>query len=178
MIQLSFINAELIFTLIWFLIRIIVWLKQRKINFKNELLQLLMFINLAIIIRFTLFPRNLVDGHVQDVILDIDNIFPLRINLVPFVHMFRYNYTINKIWNFMGNILMLLPTGILLPIVYKKLNSFWKVTLIGFLISLCVELIQLPFASRASDIDDVILNTLGVIIGYTIYRIIKQTKSS
>ena len=53
-----------------------------------------------------------------------------------------------------------------------------KVTLVGFLISLCVELIQLPFASRASDIDDVILNTLGVIIGYIIYRIIKQTKSS
>jgi glycopeptide antibiotics resistance protein len=35
---------------------------------------------------------------------------------------------------------------------------------------LCIELLQLPFYSRSSDIDDLILNTLGYLMGYGIYR--------
>ena len=45
------------------------------------------------------------------------------------------------------------------------------VVLTGFLISLSIEIIQLPFAVRASDIDDLILNLSGMIIGFAIYRI-------
>ncbi len=65
-------------------------------------------------------------------------------------------------------------TGILLPIVHKKLNTFPKVILAGALISLCIEIIQLPFFDRESDIDDIILNTLGVAAGYGIYKIFKS----
>ena len=77
------------------------------------------------------------------------------------------------IWNVVGNTAMFIPTGIILPIIYRKLDHFGKVISAGAFISLCVELIQLPFADRVSDVDDLILNTLGVAIGYGIYKLIR-----
>ena len=64
----------------------------------------------------------------------------------------------------------------MLPVVYKKLDSFGKVIAAGAFISLCIESLQLPFASRASDIDDLILNTFGVAVGYGIYAVLKNFK--
>ena len=82
------------------------------------------------------------------------------------------------IWNIVGNTAMFIPTGIILPIVYKRLDHFGKVIAAGAFISLCIELIQLPFADRVMDIDDLILNTLGVAIGYGIYSLVKRIKTS
>ena len=76
-------------------------------------------------------------------------------------------------------IILFVPSGIILPIVYKRLNTFWKVLLAGIGISLCIEIIQLPFSVRATDIDDLILNTIGVIVGYgivTLIRCLRRTK--
>jgi glycopeptide antibiotics resistance protein len=72
--------------------------------------------------------------------------------------------------------IMLIPTGIVLPAIYKKLNCFWKVVAVGALISLCTEILQLPFPARASDVDDLILNTLGVAVGYGIYAAFRRLK--
>ena len=72
--------------------------------------------------------------------------------------------------------IMFIPTGIVLPAVYKKLDCIWKVVAIGLLISLCIEILQLPFPLRASDVDDLILNTLGVAAGYGIYTAFRRLK--
>ena len=71
---------------------------------------------------------------------------------------------------------MFIPSWIVLPIIYKKLNSFWKVLAAGAMISICIEIIQLPFSVRVSDVDDLILNALGVAIGYGIYAAVKHLK--
>ena len=42
--------------------------------------------------------------------------------------------------------------------------------------SLVIEILQLPFDTRASDIDDLILNTIGVVIGYGIYYLFAKRK--
>ena len=68
---------------------------------------------------------------------------------------------------------MFVPSGIVLPIVYQRLNTFWKVLGAGIGISLCIEILQLPFYVRATDIDDLILNTIGVIVGYGIYTLLQ-----
>ena len=78
--------------------------------------------------------------------------------------------------NVIGNTAMFIPSGIILPLIYKNLNSFWKVVATGTMISLCIEIIQLPFSVRASDVDDLILNTLGVAIGYGIYAAVKHLR--
>ena len=176
MVEISFNELECFFTAIWLLCRIIVWIRQRRINWKREAVLLLMYINLAVIIRFVFFPRDLVDGRVQPLIFEAAAVFPLRMNLIPLVHLFDYDNIRDIIWNVVGNAAMFIPSGILLPILYRQLNSFWKVAAAGAFISLCTETLQLPFPSRASDIDDLILNTIGVAVGYGIYAACKCLK--
>ena len=122
------------------------------------------------------FPRELVDGHIQPLGFEVATAFHLRMNLVPLVHLFDYGNARDIVWNVVGNAAMFIPSGIILPIVYRQLNNFWKVVKAGAFISLCIEILQLPFPSRASDIDDLILNTLGVIVGYGIYVVFKRLK--
>ncbi len=177
MFEISFFTTELAFTLIWLLARIAVWSRQRRIDWKREAVLLLMFINLAVIIRFVFFPKTLINGHIQPLVFEPAAVFPLRVNLIPFVHLFDYDSSRDITWNIMGNMVMFIPSGIVLPIIYKKLNCFRRVAAAGAFLSLCIEILQLPFASRASDIDDLILNTSGVAIGYGIYVLMKLNKS-
>ena len=174
MIKISFIAGELFFTVIWLIIRIITWLKQGKIDWKREALLVLMYINLAVIIRFAFFPMAKVNGKIQPLIFEPAKIIPFKINLEPFIHLSEYDNRKHMILNLVGNIGMFIPSGIILPIIYKKLNSFGKVVLTGFLMSLAIEILQLPFAVRTSDVDDLILNTAGVILGYLIYSRFKK----
>ena len=176
MVEITFLSAEMIFTAIWLLTRFIVWKQQGQIRWKREAVLLLMYINLAVIIRFVFFPRAMVNGHVQSLVFDPSTAFPVRVNLVPFVLLFDYDNIRDIIWNVVGNMIMFIPTGIVLPAVYKKLDCIWKVVAIGLLISLCIEILQLPFPSRASDVDDLILNTLGVAVGYGIYTAFRRLK--
>ena len=174
MFEISFLAVELAFTVIWMLIRVAVWIKRKGIVWKREAVLLLLYIDLAVMIRFIFFPRELADGHIQPLVFEAAAAFPLRVNFVPLVHLFDYDNARDIIWNVVGNTALFIPTGIVLPVVYKKLDRCGKVVAAGALISLCIEILQLPFASRASDIDDLILNALGVIIGYGIYALIKQ----
>lgn len=177
MFEISFFAAEAAFTAIWLLVRISIWIRQKSIDWKREAVLALMYINLAVIIRFVLFPRDLVDGHIQPLVFDAATAFPLRINPVPLVHLFDYDNVRDIVWNVIGNVAMFIPTGIVLPIVYRQLNSLWKAAAAGAFISLSTEILQLPFPSRASDVDDLILNTLGVVVGYGIFAAVKKIRS-
>ena len=174
MFEVSFIAIESAFTAIWLLIRISIWIRQKSIDWKREAILVLMYINLSVFIRFALFPRDLVDGRIQPLVFDTTTVFPLRINPVPFVHLFDYDNVRDIVWNTFGNVAMFIPTGIMLPIIYRRLNSVWEAAAAGALISLCIEILQLPFPSRASDIDDLIVNTIGVVVGYGVYSAVKR----
>ena len=176
MIEIPFLFLEFIFTSIWLAIRAGVWVKQKHIDWKREAVLLLMYINLAVIIRFTFFPMSKVNGHIQPLVFDIATAFPFRVNLFPLVNLFDYDSKRDLLINVIGNVAMFIPSGIVLPIIYKQLDTFVKVFLAGSGISLCIEIIQLPFSVRATDIDDLILNTVGVIIGYGIYALIRCSR--
>ncbi len=173
MIEISFAAIEILFAVIWIICRIAVFIKQKKIDWKREAILLLMYVNLAVIIRFTFCPMAKVNGKVQPLIFDAATAFPFRINLIPFVNLFDYDNRRDLLLNVIGNSAMFIPSGIVLPIIYKKLNNFFKVVGAGALISLCIEIIQLPFSVRCSDVDDLILNTSGVVIGYGIYALVR-----
>ena len=179
MVEISFLFLEIAFTAIWLMVRVAIWIKQKRIDRKREAVLLLMYINLAVILRFTFFPMSKVDGRIQPLVFDIATAFPFRVNLLPLVNLFDYDSKRDLLLNVIGNAAMFIPSGIVLPFVYKRLNSFWKVLLAGIGISLCIEIIQLPFSVRATDIDDLILNTIGVIVGYgivTLIRCLRRTK--
>jgi glycopeptide antibiotics resistance protein len=92
------------------------------------------------------------------------------------VNLFDYDNKRDLLVNVIGNVAMFIPSGIVLPIIYKRLDTFAKVLLAGEGISLCIEIIQLPFSVRATDIDDLILNVVGVVMGYGIYALIRYIR--
>ena len=152
------------------------WIKKKHIDWKREAFLLLIYINFSVIIRFTFFPMSKVDGRIQPLIFDIATAFPFRVNLIPFVNLFDYDNKRDLLLNVIGNVAMFIPSGIVLPIVYKRLDTFGRVLVAGAGISLCIEIIQLPFRVRATDIDDLVLNTVGVIVGYGLYSLIQYVR--
>lgn len=72
-----------------------------------------------------------------------------------------------------GNILMFLPFGILYTLSQK--NTKWKYTILkGILLALIIEVLQ-PIFGRAFDLNDIILNSLGILLSTTIFMVIKNT---
>lgn len=69
------------------------------------------------------------------------------------------------------NMLLFVPFGFLLPLLWKRERLVEKTVSIGFLFSLFIELIQL-FSFRATDIDDLLMNTLGTWGGYLLFKVI------
>ena len=173
MVSISFLTIQLITVGLWLLFRGIACLRKKGIDWKFEALQLIFLINLLVVVRFTFHPFSKVDGQVQPLIFDIATAWPFRINLVPFVNLLDYDSRRDLLLNIIGNFAMFIPSGIVLPLIYKNLDRFEKVFLAGFFLSLAIEVIQLPFAVRASDVDDLILNTLGCATGYGIVALVR-----
>jgi len=65
-----------------------------------------------------------------------------------------------------GNLLLLMPVGLLGPIGLPWLDRWWRVLLAAFLLSLAIELAQLWIPDRAADVDDLLLNVVGAALGY------------
>lgn len=73
--------------------------------------------------------------------------------------------------NVLGNVLAFAPYGFLLPMINKRYRSFFKIMLLTIMFSLTVETIQLFLKVGIFDVDDIILNTLGGIVGYLFFSI-------
>ena len=90
-------------------------------------------------------------------------------NFIPFKEMFRYTLGSRLfIKNVLGNIIMFLPYGFFVAY-YLDLKKPWTTFLMIFLVSASIETTQL-LIGRVFDIDDIILNTIGGLIGFYIYK--------
>lgn len=70
--------------------------------------------------------------------------------------------------NIVGNIVMFLPWGLGLPLLWKRYQNALKMTLMSFALPFGIEFIQL-FIGRSVDVDDVILNFTGGMLGWLLY---------
>lgn len=161
---------------IWVVIRVICSVKARRFDWKRELQLLLVYVCIVVVVRFTFCPFGKVNGQIQPLLFDAERVFPLRVNFKPFIYLFDYPTLKEALLNLIGNTAMFIPLGIVWPGVFKKLNTHWKVITAGFGVSLTIEILQLPFFDRATDIDDLILNTLGFLMGYGIYLLAMRKK--
>ena len=174
MVQIPFKFTMILISLVWILVRSVICFKNKHIQWKREAQLLLVYICIVVVARFTFFPFRMVEGKVQPLLFDAAQIFPPRINLIPMVNLFDYEIFSEAIINFVGNTTMFIPLGIVWPCVFKKLNTSGKVITAGVGFSLCIEILQLPFFDRVTDVDDLILNSLGFITGYGIYLLVKK----
>ncbi len=175
MFEITYQALFIFITLAWIAIRIICGIRNKKADWKYEAKLLTVYICLVVIARFVYFPLRLVEGRIASLILDVEKIFPLWINLIPLVHL----ADVYDGWliNIIGNVTMFIPVGLIWPLCFKNLNTLGKTILAGIGFTLFIEITQLPFYDRCSDIDDIILNTTGILIGALIYFGIKHLKS-
>ena len=89
------------------------------------------------------------------------------VNLIPFS-----DPEYSKV-GYILNVIMLMPFGFLAPTLFRDKRKLWKTALAGALFSILIEGSQL-LNYRSTDVDDVILNTLGAVIGYGIYRLFSR----
>ncbi len=63
-----------------------------------------------------------------------------------------------------------MPFGFLLPFLTGRPKSIGMIAVFGFLLSLAIEFSQYMFGTGYSELDDLLLNTVGTLIGFLIYR--------
>lgn len=96
-------------------------------------------------------------------------------NLVPFREIKRFLQYREKLGftavftNIAGNVLCFVPFGAILPVLARWARNFFAIALFSFTFSLLVECAQLILRVGSFDVDDLMLNTLGGILGYLLF---------
>ena len=111
-----------------------------------------------------------------------------NMNLLPFETIVMFaNFLINDynvglkrhaIVNLVGNVIMFVPLGFFMSALWKKFRPLWRCLLWGAGITVCVELIQLFALVGSCDFDDLMLNVVGIGLGYGAYRLNGGGKAS
>ena len=153
--------------------------KQRAFAVWHELFLFLFWIYAFGVFSQTVLPRFYI-GVTDSGAFYFDTYIPPRTapNFMPFatLRLFWENRGNSLDWsslsfiNLLGNLLLFLPFGILLPAVYPRQRRFYRVFLLSFLGILGVEVLQY-FFGRVADVDDVLLNSISIVIGYFLFAV-------
>lgn len=90
--------------------------------------------------------------------------FDPHYNITPFAYMF------SDLTNTVLNVVLFLPLGFFLPVFWQRFTPFPRAVLFGFFTSLLIESLQI-FTYRATDVNDLMTNTLGSFLGWILARI-------
>ena len=138
--------------------------RKKKVSLKRVILNILFFLSVIGILLVTLLPQII--GA------------PRVLNLVPFVGMYNILFHSVEITvpirNLGFNILLFVPFGLFLSIKKSYLRKTLKnVVISGLLFSIMIEILQYAFPmGRSADVDDVILNTIGTLLGYIVWEVL------
>lgn len=114
-------------------------------------------------------------------VLKITGIIGMQFNILWFKNSLRSigfftPFSDGSIMMMAFNVALFIPFGFLLPIVFYGVKWNWiKILAIGVLSSTMIELLQM-FGGRMSEIDDIIMNTLGLLVGFMFYNIFTYLK--
>lgn len=154
----------------------------KRWSFSKTLASLIFALYAAIVILIVLlpFPIKLMPG---------EPCLNIPVNLIPFANIadaWRTHIgTEHQLYFFrlvIGNIVLFVPFGFLAPFVWKKIRET-RIAIILFLaVPICLELVQyvngirIGSLYRSVDVDDVILNFLGAMLGYLTYRLLNRKR--
>lgn len=146
-----------------------------KENILLSCLYLLFALYIVFLLRITLFKQaNLYN------LLAAVGASERTINIIPLwsiVDMASSSLSIKRMMeNILGNVVIFIPLGLLLPVIFKRESR--DILLGGVILSASIEIIQLIFGLGSTDIDDFILNMLGAMLGYWLFKVIKEKAAS
>ncbi|EIT84692.1 hypothetical protein A374_13410 [Fictibacillus macauensis ZFHKF-1] len=98
-------------------------------------------------------------------------------NIVPFASiqlMWRSQSVLLVLKNIVGNLLLFFPFGLLLPLIFSSFQRLKTILFVGFGGSFLIEVIQYQWAKRIFDVDDIILNGLGALLGWLLVMSIRS----
>lgn len=168
---------------------------KRKFFCLREFFVIMLQLYLIALISITIFPLEIINLDYIEEMRGVKTIEEFKemyitVNLLPLVNtikdIIKDVTTENETWffikfwltNLLGNIILLSPLVVLVPILSKKFRSLKSVVILCFCTSCFIEFLQYVSLfvgnSRSVDIDDVILNTLGAFIGFGIFKILSR----
>ena len=176
MIGSSFIIVALISMALWIIYRLYNVVKNKRINIAREIILFIFFVYFLFLLLLTIFKGGRIEFSNQfnsymyreHGLLGIINVVPIKETINTFMH--SETGMRNSLRNLIGNILVFMPLGFFIPLLFDKFNNLKKVLKVGCLSSLAIELSQLFVGSNVCDIDDVIYNTLGALAGFICYE--------
>lgn len=176
MIENNFIIISLISMALWIIYRLYNVVKNKRINIAREIILFIFFVYFLFLLLLTIFKGGRIEFSNQfnsymyreHGLLGIINIVPIKETINTFMH--SETGMRNSLRNLIGNILVFMPLGFFIPLLFDKFNNLKKVLKVGCLSSLAIELSQLFVGSNVCDIDDVIYNTLGALAGFICYK--------
>lgn len=125
---------------------------------------------------FTFFAEALGRGTLSD------GDAAARFNLIPFLEIRRFWVYRKKlgaaavVLNLAGNVVAFMPCGFLLPAISRRSRKAAGAVSVGCFISFLIECTQLAFRVGSFDVDDLILNTAGVALGFLLNRLIQKKR--
>ena len=149
--------------------------ERKSILFKRTIF----FIYLLIVIKLIIFKypyeqlKAIADSWEKGVILE--GLDTANFTLFKTIRMYiKYSYKLNSFENLIGNIVVFVPYGFLFPCVLQKGSNVFVMLLNAFLFVTGIEIFQLFSAFGAFDVDDILLNCVGAVIGYLLYLILRR----
>lgn len=174
--MLSSLSFDSVFVAIYLVIAVIVG-KKKQISIIKQIISFIFFAYFLVVINITFFPIPIDPNVINISRLAEDTIHQNWIPFSTIYFMLKYSLNnINSLLNIVGNVLLFAPFGFLLPMISRKLST--KVIPLGIFVILIIEVSQLVssnlygFTYRIFDVDDVILNTIGLLIGVILYRVL------
>lgn len=145
-------------------------------------LRMIFILYLLLVIRLIIFKypyaqlKEIAGAWEKDVILE--GLDTANFTLFKTIRMYiDYSYMLNSFENLVGNVAVFIPFGFLFPYVFKRGRNFFIMFLNVFLFVLGIEVFQLFSAFGAFDVDDILLNCAGAVIGYICYILFEKIRS-
>ena len=148
----------------------------KEVSFAQSVVRILFLLYCGLML-WLLFGQRL-EGKALDITLDGSG---ENLNLVPFATLRLYWRLLKKdasenllrqaIINLAGNVVMFVPLGWFLPKIWRAFQGFFKTVFFGIVLICLVELVQYVTGLGVCDIDDLILNALGIMLGYGIFKL-------
>jgi glycopeptide antibiotics resistance protein len=142
--------------------------------FRRKHVRLIFFLYLLIVLKVIIFKyplwqlREIAAGWEKDVILE--GLDTANFTLFKTIRMYiDYSDRLNSFENLVGNVVVFIPFGFLLPYVIDWGRNFLVMLFHAFIFVVGIEVFQLFSAFGAFDVDDILLNCFGAVIGYLFY---------